>query len=102
MSDAATHQIVELLRSIDRSLAAIVGRVADEPPPPIDPNQSYTRRQAARLLGCSTWSIDRARKAGLLREATSLGQRHVRLTGESLLALQRERRQAAAVRVQRL
>ena len=87
----ADQEIIAILHRMDGRLAAISEAIADSPPEPISPHLSYSRRQAARLLHVSTWVIDRARKAGLLKEAQRLGQRDVRLTGVSLLRFQRER-----------
>ena len=88
-------------------LAAIhaqVVRIADATcrnQPVIIPHQAYTRTQAARLIGVSTWTIDKGRKEGVLTETRRLGQRDVRVTGDSLLKL-RKSREAAPVRVRQL
>lgn len=68
---------------------------------PIDINRAYTRTQAARLLGVSTWTIDKGRKAGLLAEARRIGQRDVRVTGESLVRFMKER-EAGSVHVRKM
>ena len=94
--------IHNLLISIDRRLALIADNVTDNPSPTIiNSDQSYTRRQTARLLGVSTWTVDRARKDGLLVEARRVGKRDVRITGESILEFHRESSRSSA-RIQKL
>ena len=86
--------VVQLLQSIDRRL---VDLLADSQlRNGGDPQKAYTRQQAARLIGVSTWTIDRARKQGLLIEARRFGQRDVRITGESLVRFMNERESASA------
>jgi hypothetical protein len=98
-ASGGSQAILSLLISIDRRLALIADSITDNPSPTvIHPNQSYTRRQTARLLGVSTWTVDRARKDGLLVEARRIGQRDVRITGESILEFhQRVRRTTAQI-----
>ncbi len=98
MTEEDTKQIIDLLHSIDRRLATVAGGLGNDLPPSINPHQSYTRRQTARLLGVSTWTVDRARKDGLLIEARRMGKRDVRITGESILEFhQRARRSSTLV-----
>jgi len=92
--------IIALLRSIDRRLAMIVDNNSDTPSPIVNPNHSYSRAQAARLLNVSTWTVDKARKDGLLVEARRVGKRDVRITGESILEFH-QRANRSSVRVQR-
>ena len=101
MSDVMTNEIVELLRSIDRHLSVIANGTDNNLPPTVNPNQSYTRRQTARMFGISTWSVDRARKDGLLVEARRVGKRDIRITGESILEFHREACRSST-RVQKL
>ena len=94
-------QVVSLLEEINERLATIAKTLTATPPDAINPRQAYTRTQAARLLGVSVWTIDRARKQGLLMEAHRLRQRDVRITGESLLEFLKKR-EATSVRVRTL
>ena len=73
----------QILRSIEAHVARIVEVIDGAPPESIDARQAYTRAQAARLLGVSTWTIDRARKTGALVEARRIGQRGSFLHGTS-------------------
>lgn len=98
----AYQEMIEILRRVEGHLAKISIAVTDQAPPPIDPGLSYTRRQAARMLGVSVWLIDAARKEGLLREAEKLGQRDVRLIGESLLRFQHERQAKGRAEIQKI
>lgn len=84
-------EIGRILLGIDQRLAQIATAVAMPAPAPINDRLSYTRRQAATALSVSVWTIDAARKKGLLRHANPLGIRDVRITGESLLRFQRQR-----------
>jgi hypothetical protein len=94
--------ILNLLISIDRRLSRIADGVTDNPSSiVINPDQSYTRRQTARLLRVSTWTIDKARKEGVLVEARRIGQRDVRITGDSLLTFMKKK-DLASVRVQKM
>ncbi len=96
------QSILGLLISIDRRLALIADGITDNPSSTvINPDQSYTRRQTARLLGVSTWTVDRARKDGLLVEARKVGKRDIRITGESILEFHRQARRSS-MQVQRL
>lgn len=95
------QQVISLLRRIDGRLCSIAQAVAASTPDAINPQQSYTRTQAARLLAVSTWSIDKGRKEGLLIEARRIGQRDVRITGESLMACMKKK-ETASVRVRRM
>ena len=94
-------EIAAVLEVIDRRLALIERAFANPKPESIDGGRAYSRRQAARALGVSTWTIDKARKEGLLIEARRLGQRDVRVTGESLLAFMKIN-ETASVRVRKL
>lgn len=94
-------RVVTLLESIDRRLQVALRTQQETNVAPINPHQAYTRKQAARLLGVSTWSIDRARKQGLLIETRRIGERDVRITGVSLMAYMQER-EATSVRVRTL
>jgi len=96
------HQIIGLLASIDRRLARIADAVCETPPGAVDPNAAYARAEAARLLGVSVWTIDEGRRKGLLVETERLGQRDVRLTGESLARFHRERQGQSKARVNRI
>ncbi len=94
-------RVATLLESIDRRLQEVLRGQTTSSVAPVHPDRVYTRTQAARLLGVSTWTIDRARKQGLLVEARRVGQRDVRITGESLVALMKKT-EAPSVRVRRL
>jgi hypothetical protein len=101
MSDEVAMKIIGLLESIegrlvsiDRHLSKMRSATVDAPPPPIDPQQSYTREQTARLLRVSVWTVDRARKDGTLVEARRVGQRDVRIVGESILRFHEAARRA--------
>ncbi len=96
------ERAVQLLIKIDGHLAFIAGALRATPAEAIDPNRAYSRIQAARLLGVSVWTIDAARKEGLLREAQRLGQRDVRLTGQSLVRYQHERQAKGSTKVQKI
>lgn len=87
-----------LLASIDGRLGRIERALATPTPELLDARRSYSRRDAASALGVSVWSIDRARREGLLCETRHLGPRDVRITGESLLALMQQK-QASSGRV---
>jgi len=91
-----------ILQSIEAHLARIVEVLDGAPPTSIDAHQAYSRTRAARLLGVSVWTIDAARKEGLLREAQRLGQRDVRLTGQSLVRYQHERQAKGSTKVQKI
>ena len=91
-----------MIRSIAHSLRRIADALSHHTAPEISPVQSYTRRQAARLLNVSAWTIDRARKEGLLAEAERIGQRDVRITGASLLRFHRQRAATVRAAVQKL
>ena len=91
------QKIIELLRSIDSHLALIANSSTGNPfPVVINSNQSYTRQQTARLLGVSTWTVDKARKDGLLVEARKVGKRDIRITGKSILEFHQEARRSSA------
>lgn len=92
---------IDLLRSIEKHLAKIAVALSTLPPPAINPNQAYRRDVAARLLGVGVYTIDRARKAGLLREAQRLSSRDIRITGESMVRFQNEQ-ETSGMRVLRL
>lgn len=94
--------VVETLSAISSSLARIEQAVCQGAPHAIEPNAAYSRQEAARVLGVSVWLIDRARADGRLMDAQRLGQRDVRITGESLVRFQRERESRARVRVNRI
>ncbi len=95
-------KITELLHSIDRHLAQIADDITGNPSSTvINPDQGYTRRQTARLLGVSTWTVDKARKDGLLVEARKVGKRDIRITGESILEFHQAARRSSAL-VQKL
>ncbi len=96
-----TGQVVSLLEEINERLATIAQTLTATPPDAINPQQAYTRAQAARLLGVSVWTIDKGRKAGLLVEARRIGRRDVRITGVSLLAFMKKT-EATSVRVRTL
>ena len=57
-------------------------------------SQAYTRKEAAQILRASVWTVDRARKAGLLEESEQISERHIRITGQSLLRFQAQRQRA--------
>ena len=97
----ATFEIAAVLEVIDERLARIERAYANPKCESLDAHHAYTRTQAASLLSVSTWTIDRARKQGVLLEARRLGQRDVRITGESLLVFMTQR-EAASVRVRTL
>ena len=77
-----------LLKSIDTSVRRIADALIVQSRPKIESGQAYTRRQSSRLLNVSVWTIDQARKDGRLVEARRIGNRHVRITGESLARFQ--------------
>ena len=77
-----------LLKSIDTSVRRIADALIVQARPKIESGQAYTRRQSSRLLNVSVWTIDQARKDGRLVEARRIGNRHVRITGESLARFQ--------------
>jgi hypothetical protein len=81
------NEISGLLHSINERLGQIVAMMSDNAPE-INPNRAYRRRDAARLLGVNVWTLDRARRKGLLENALPLGKRDVRITGASLLRFQ--------------
>ncbi len=91
--------IGEVVRRIDKRLTRIEAMFRDNPSPPVMPDRSYTRSEAARFLGVSTWLIDRARKDGLLRETRRLGPRHVRITGESLMTWMRQAQESSVLKI---
>lgn len=97
---AMCNEFHQLLASICGNIARIA-EVICENPPAINPRQAYTRTQAARVLGVSVWTIDKGRKEGLLVEARRIGQRDIRITGESLLAMMKNK-ETASVRVRTL
>lgn len=94
--------ILHLLLSIDENLSRIADAVCDGAPAAVDPHAAYARAEAARLLGVSVWLVDKARKSGMLIEAERLGQRDVRITGESLARYHKERQGRTCVKVNRL
>ena len=94
-------EIATVLEVIDKRLAQIERAFANPKPESIDGGRAYSRRQAARALAVSTWTIDKARKEGLLIEARRLGKRDIRITGESLLTFMTSR-DAASIRVRKL
>ena len=96
------EQFLSLLIEIHERLASVAEVLRATPAEAIDPNRAYSRIQAARLLGVSVWTIDAARKEGLLREAQRLGQRDVRLTGQSLVRYQHERQAKGSTKVQKI
>lgn len=83
-------QVLALLRRIDERLVRIEEALGSSSPTAIRPERAYSRAEAARLLGVSATTIDRARQGGLLTEARKLGKRYVRITGESLREFQKE------------
>ena len=83
--------ITAVLQSIARDVRRIANRLDGMEVERIVPEQSYTRREAAGVLRVSTWTIDKARRAGLLVEAEQIGHRDVRITGESILRLHRRK-----------
>ena len=97
----ATMEIAAVLELIDTRLARIERAFANPKPESIDGGRAYSRRQAARALSVSTWTIDKARKEGLLIEARRIGQRDVRVTGESIVRFMKER-EFASVQVRKL
>ncbi len=94
-------EIATVLEVIDKRLARIERAYADPKPESIDGGRAYSRRQAARALAVSTWTIDKARKEGLLIEARRLGKRDIRITGESLVRFVKER-ESGSVHVRKL
>ena len=102
LRDHGHQEIISLMRSIDSRLAQIAQGVCNDELPPIHPDKAYTRQQAARLLSVSTWTIDHARKSGLLSEAERVGNRDVRIAGDSLVRFHRRRAAGARAKVQML
>ena len=100
LSVIVLQEIIELLRSIDRRLALIANCNTDNSSPTVNPNHSYSRAQTARFLNVSTWTVDKARKDGLLVEARRVGKRDVRITGESIMEFHRQAH-CSSVRVQK-
>jgi hypothetical protein len=97
-----SDEIGVLLRSINERLGQIVAMMVDHAPE-INPNRVYRRKDAARLLGVNVWTLDRARRKGLLETALPFGERDVRITGESMLRFQYgKRRSKSTVEVRRL
>lgn len=95
-------RVLALLETITLQLQELISaQHAASTVAPVDPHRAYTRTQAARLIGMSTWTIDRARKQGLLAEARQIGHRDVRITGESLLKFMKGG-EVASVRVRKL
>lgn len=85
-------QVVALLDSIDGRLTAALNQTTRSVEGDgVDPDKVYTRRAAAMRLGVSTWTIDRARKDGLLIDVERIGVRYVRITGASIARFKRER-----------
>lgn len=98
----ATARVVTLLELIEHRLHEMLrDQKAASPIARADPHHSYTRRQAAHLLGVSVWTIDKGRKEGLLIEARCIGHRAVRITGHSLLKFMAAR-ESASVQVRKL
>ena len=89
--ETVAHRLQELLRA----------RHDASPVVDFNSQQAFTRTQAARLLNVSVWTIDRARKQGLLIEARPIGKRDVRITGDSLIAFM-QKKENASVRVRNL
>lgn len=85
-----SRDTLQLLVAIHAQLVRIADAACTSNPV-VRPYQAYTRTQAARLLRVSTWTIDKARREGLLLEARRIGQRDVRVTGESLVAFMKQR-----------
>ena len=95
-------QVVALLDSIDGRLTAALNQTTRSVEGDgVDPDKVYTRREAAAALGVSVWTIDRARKDGLLIDVERLGVRYVRITGESLVGFIKKI-ETASVRVRKL
>ena len=94
-------EIAAVLEVMDKRLARIERAFATPKRESIDGGRAYSRGQAACALGVSTWTIDRARNKGLLVEARRIGQRDVRITGESLVAFMKEE-ETVSVRVRRI
>ena len=95
------ERVNQILQSIDARLERIVEVLDGAPPTSIDARQAYTRTQAARLLGVSVWTINRARKTGELIETRRIGHRDVRITGESMLRFV-EARPGESVRIRKM
>ena len=83
------NDITAVLQSIARDVRRLANRLDGMERERIVPEQSYTRREAAGVLRVSTWSIDKARHDGQLIETERIGERGVRITGESLLRFHR-------------
>ena len=93
---------LSLLETVAKRLQELLrARHDDSPVVDFNSQQAYTRTQAARLLNVSVWTIDRARKQGLLIEACPIGKRDVRITGDSLFAFM-QKKENASVRVRNL
>ncbi len=82
------REIARLLSSIERHVRHIAEALDEQQPQKAEAGRVYSRRETARLLRVSVWTIDQARKDGRLVEAQRIGNRHVRLTGESLARFQ--------------
>ena len=91
------QDVVALLRSIHSDVERIARALADDRGAgqrTAVASQAYTRQEAAQILRASVWTVDRARKAGLLEESEQISARHIRITGQSLLRLQAQRQRA--------
>lgn len=91
------QEALELLRAIHSSVQRIARAIADDRgggQRAAVASQAYTRKEAAQRLRTSVWSVDRARKAGLLEESEQISERHIRITGQSLLRFQAQRQRA--------
>lgn len=73
-------EVVSLLRSID----AKVGRIADSLAAleKVEESKRYTKREAARVLGCSVKTVERRLKDGSLTASETAGRK--RINGGSL------------------
>ncbi len=94
---------VSLLESLDKRLSELLRhRNGVATNLLIDANGTYTRQETARILGVSLWTIDRARKDGLLVEVKPIGVRYVRITGDSLVTHLRRRKDYSPVSVRKI
>lgn len=91
-------ELVGLLRNIDGTLVRLAESVTALMT--VDEDRNYSKREAARILGCSVRTIERRIRDGKL-VAVSAGV-FARVTGASMRRLQDMRHHAAAASVLKL
>lgn len=93
--------MINSLASIEKRLVLLSEAVGHSHLLPVNPDRSYSRQQAAHFLNTSTWTVDRLRKTGALLDAPKLSPRSVRISGDSLCRLLKQR-QVAEIEVLKL